>query len=92
MDKSTYQANTVIILWSDHGYHHGEKFHIHKSTLWERSTRVPFIIAGKDISKGNINKAVNLIDIYPKVIDMLSLKNTKTGWPFPNVAFRRFKA
>ena len=43
LDASPHAANTAVILWSDNGFHLGEKLHWHKEALWERSTRaVPF--------------------------------------------------
>lgn len=41
LDNSPYAENTVIVLWSDHGFHLGEKMHWEKRSLWEESTRVP---------------------------------------------------
>ncbi|MEM9281774.1 MAG: sulfatase, partial [Verrucomicrobiota bacterium] len=44
LDASPYADNTTILLFSDHGYHLGEKDRISKQTLWEESTRVPLIV------------------------------------------------
>ena len=41
LEQSPHANNTIVLLWSDHGWHLGEKKHWHKSTLWEESTRVP---------------------------------------------------
>ncbi|MEM1110923.1 MAG: sulfatase-like hydrolase/transferase [Pseudomonadota bacterium] len=67
---------TDIVLWSDHGYHLGEKFHWRKSTLWEPSVRVPLLIS----SPGNDNYAVrdedtpvSLLDLAPTVLDLAGL-------------------
>ena len=43
LDRSAYAANTMIVLWADHGWHLGEKEHWRKFALWEESTRTPFI-------------------------------------------------
>ena len=43
--KSPHADNTIVVLWSDHGWHLGEKRHWHKSTLWEEATRVPLTIS-----------------------------------------------
>jgi arylsulfatase A-like enzyme len=77
LDQSEYAENTIIVLWSDHGWHHGEKKHLHKGTLWERATRVPFILAGPGIPKAQINEAVNLVDIYPTLVEYCRLTNNQ---------------
>jgi len=42
--KSPYAENTIVVIWSDHGFHLGEKMSFKKFTLLEEATRVPFII------------------------------------------------
>jgi len=74
LDQSDAADNTVVVLWSDHGFHMGEKMHWAKRTLWEESTRVPMIIAGpKLISDHPTSKPVGLIDIYPTLVDLCAL-------------------
>lgn len=68
--------NTVVILLSDHGYHHGEKFDWGKHTLWERTSNVPLIIAGPDIAKNTkIDTTVSLIDLFPSVTGMAQVED-----------------
>ncbi len=63
-----------MVLWSDHGYHLGEKEISGKNTLWDRSTRVPLIFAGPGISENAVVDApVELLDIYPSLIDLCEL-------------------
>ncbi|MFP4342249.1 MAG: sulfatase [Cyclobacteriaceae bacterium] len=68
--------NTIVVLLSDHGYHLGSKDITGKNTLWHESTRVPFIFAGPGISeKGSISReAVELLDLYPTLIDLAGLQ------------------
>ncbi len=75
LDGSAYADNTIIVLWSDHGFHIGEKMHWEKRSLWEESTRVPLIIARpQDRSAGDrSSRAVGLIDLYPTLIEMCGL-------------------
>lgn len=75
LDQSPYAENTVIVLWSDHGFHLGEKQHWEKRSLWEESTRVPLIFAGPNTGKagGRCSRPVGLIDIYPTLIDLCGL-------------------
>ena len=64
--------NTMIVLWADHGMHIGEKEQWEKFTLWEESTRVPFIfvVPGLTPSGGVCRRPVNLLDIYPTLVDL----------------------
>ncbi|WCJ58918.1 sulfatase [Fontisphaera persica] len=68
------EANTLIVLWSDNGWHLGEKGITGKNTLWERSTRVPLIFAGPGVARGGrCTQPVELLDIYPTLIELCSL-------------------
>ena len=70
---SAYADNTYIILFSDHGYHLGEKSRFAKMSLWERSTRVPLIVSGPGIKPGKSEAPVGLIDLYPTILDLAEL-------------------
>ncbi len=72
--SSGAQENTVIVLWSDHGFHLGEKLRWAKRTLWEESTRVPLIFAGPGVEAGFVcDEPVGLIDIFPTLLDLCGL-------------------
>ncbi|MEI6234699.1 MAG: sulfatase [Planctomycetota bacterium] len=74
LDASGRAENTVIVIWSDHGWHLGEKLITGKNTLWERSTRVPLIFAGPGISTGaTCVRPVELLDIFPTLLELTSL-------------------
>jgi arylsulfatase A-like enzyme len=53
LDDSPHAKNTIIVLWSDHGFHLGEKMHWEKRSLWEESTRVPLIFSLPGFKKGS---------------------------------------
>lgn len=75
LEKSHYSDNTQIVLFSDHGFHLGEKQAWGKQTLWEVSTRVPMIVAGPGIGKGKVcMKPVQLLDIYPTLLELAGLE------------------
>jgi arylsulfatase A-like enzyme len=75
LDASPSVNNTIVVLWSDHGWHLGEKQHLHKFTLWERSTRVPLIIAAPGVTQANKRtvRSVGLIDLFPTLNDLCEL-------------------
>jgi len=70
--------NTIVVLWSDHGYHHGEKMDWGKHTLWQRTSQVPFIWAGPGVQRGAaVDATVSLIDMYPTLIAQCGLPAVK---------------
>ncbi len=74
LDESPYADNTIVVLWSDHGYHHGEKGDWGKHTLWERTSNVPFVWAGPGVAQGaEVNTTVSLIDMYPTFVELCGL-------------------
>lgn len=73
LDNGPYAKNTIVVLFSDHGYHLGEKQRWSKFSLWERTTHVPLIISVPDGAKGKTDKPVELLSIYPTLIDLCSL-------------------
>lgn len=44
LDRSRYRENTVVVLWSDHGWDLGTKFRAAKLALWESTTYCLLII------------------------------------------------
>lgn len=66
--------STLVVLWSDHGFHLGEKHYWAKRTLWEESTRVPLIFAGRGIpARASCAAAVGLVDLYPTLVEAAGL-------------------
>jgi len=76
LEGSDYAENTVIVLWSDHGWHLGEKLHWRKFALWEEATHnvLMFSVPGTTKPGSESAAAVNLLDIYPTLIDLCELR------------------
>jgi arylsulfatase A-like enzyme len=81
LDSSPYAKNTIVVFWSDNGWHLGEKRHVHKSTLWQRSTHVPLIIAGSQTRQNGLARTqpVSLLDLYPTLVDLCGLPANKAN-------------
>lgn len=80
LEKSSHADNTIVVLWSDHGYHHGEKRSHRKFSLWEESTRVPFIIYDPRPTRmkpGKCDEAVSLINIYKTLGELCEIDTPK---------------
>ena len=74
--RSPNRDNTIVALWSDHGYHLGEKWHWHKQSLWQRATHVPLVISAPGITKAGsrCDRPVGLVDLYPTLSELAGLK------------------
>jgi arylsulfatase A-like enzyme len=77
LDRSPHKDNTIVVLWTDHGWQLGEKEHWGKWTGWERSTKVPLIIAppknqSEDFASAGsrCEQPVGLIDLFPTLTDL----------------------
>ena len=74
LEKGPNADNTIVVLFSDHGFHMGEKEHWAKRTLWEDGTRVPIIFAGKGLKSKQLSKRpIGLIDVYPTLLDLCGI-------------------
>ena len=76
LEESGRAQNTVIVLWSDHGFHLGEKLRWRKQTLWNESTRVPIIVVAPGVTEAGTRSAatVSLMDIYPTLTELAGLE------------------
>jgi arylsulfatase A-like enzyme len=82
LDASPHADNTVVVMWTDHGWHLGEKQHWRKFALWDEATRTPLIFVAPRGTPGlkqgtsagtRINKPASLLDIYPTLVDLCGL-------------------
>ncbi len=72
--NSPHAGSTIMVLWSDHGWHLGEKGISGKNTLWERSTHVPLIFAGPGVAAAaRCTQPAELLDLYPTLSELCGL-------------------
>lgn len=75
LENSDYKENTYIVLFSDHGFHLGEKERFAKRSIWKNGDHVPMIIAGPGIAEGKVcSQPVQLLDIYPTLLELTGLE------------------
>ncbi len=87
LEQSAYADDTIIVLWTDHGWHLGEKSHWRKFALWEEATRTPlmFVVpegvapgleAGTEAGR-RVDTPVSLLDVYPTLVELCGLSENR---------------
>lgn len=86
LEDSPHADNTIIVFWTDHGWHLGEKQHWRKFSLWEEATRTPLMfVVPEEVSTlaagtqpgSRCDTPVGLIDIYPTLLELCGLSENK---------------
>jgi uncharacterized sulfatase len=76
LDRLELADRTIVVFWSDHGYHEGEHGLWMKQSLWEGSARAPLLLYSPN-AKGNggvCRRPVEFVDIYPTLADLAGLR------------------
>ena len=77
LDRLELADNTIVVFWSDHGYHLGEHNGIwQKRTLFEQGARAPLIIRAPSMA-GNgqtSRRVVEFVDIYPTLAQLAGIE------------------
>ena len=86
LDEGPNRDNTIVVLWSDHGWHLGEKQHWQKFTAWRVCTRVPLIIRAPAGAPGlmagtkagvKCSQPVNLLSLFPTLTQLAGLPSKR---------------
>lgn len=74
LESNGHGDNTVIVLWSDHGYRLGEKSTFAKHALWEPATKAPLIFSAPGLPEGQvIETPTEMLSIYPTLLELCEL-------------------
>ena len=74
LDGSPHTKHTIVVLFSDHGWHLGEKQAWGKQSGWIHSTQVPLIVWSPLTAANSIcDETVSLLDLYPTLVDLAGL-------------------
>jgi arylsulfatase A-like enzyme len=75
LEKSPYRDNTIVCLWSDHGWSLGEKSHWRKFALWEEPTRTVFVWKAPGVTRpgGVCSRPVDYTSVYPTLCELAGL-------------------
>ena len=78
LEKGPSRDNTIVVLWSDHGWHLGEKQHWQKFTAWRACTRIPLIVRVPAGIAPGLMQGTKAGGVCEKPVDLLSLYPTLT--------------
>lgn len=76
LKKSDLEKNTIVVLWSDHGFLLGEHDMWGKNCLFEEACRVPLVIAAPDgdyVRGQRCDALVELVDLFPTLSELCAL-------------------
>ncbi|XZE44859.1 sulfatase [Pirellulaceae bacterium SH467] len=76
LENSPRKNKTIVVWWTDHGWHLGEKEHWRKFSLWEESTRTSFAMAAPGVTKASAvcDAPVDYTNLYPTLCELTGLK------------------
>ncbi len=82
LEKGPNKDTTTVVLWSDHGWHLGEKEHWQKYTAWRACTRVPLMVKVPAGTPGlpegtqagaRCDQPVSLLSLFPTLTALTGL-------------------
>ena len=76
VENGPNKDNTIIVLWTDHGWQLAHKDRWEKFSLWKQATNTPLIINYPNMKNTGVssNQAVSLLDLFPTVLDLSGIK------------------
>lgn len=84
IDEAGLSRSTRIVYTSDHGEMLGEHGLWGKSTMYEASVAVPFIMAGPDIPAGQVvGQNISLVDSFPTILEAVGARLTPAEADLP---------
>ncbi|GJM37968.1 MAG: choline-sulfatase [Acidimicrobiales bacterium] len=69
LEETGLADDTVVMVTADHGDHLGDRGLWYKMTFYERSLRVPLVMAGPGVANRTVPNVASHLDILPTVLD-----------------------
>jgi arylsulfatase A-like enzyme len=90
LERERLAENTIVVVWSDHGWHLGDLQMWGKHSPFERALRSVLMIRAPGVSReGAICDAlVESTDLYPTLVDLCDFPTDKTEHPLDGLSLR----
>ncbi len=77
--KLQLDQNTILVFWSDHGFHLGDHGIWTKHTNYEQANRIPLIIAAPGVTRAGAvtEQLAESVDLYPTLVELAGLPAAK---------------
>ena len=73
LDRLGLRERTIVVFWSDHGLHVGERGLWGKATNYELDTRAPLIVSAPGLAPGRTSALVEFVDLYPTLVELAGI-------------------
>ncbi|MEC8513280.1 MAG: sulfatase-like hydrolase/transferase [Planctomycetota bacterium] len=86
LEEAGLAESTIVVLWSDHGFHLGESGVWGKHTLLDRSLHSPMMIRAPGVTvPGPRDGLAATVDLYPTLVELCGLEDRATRHPLDGV-------
>jgi iduronate 2-sulfatase len=88
LDETGLAANTIVVLWGDHGYLLGELNIWTKHVNYELANRIPLLVTAPGITKpgASTRQPAETVDIYPTLAELAGLPKPAGPQPIDGVS------
>jgi len=75
LDETGLAANTIVVLWGDHGWHLGDHGQWCKHSNYEQAARIPLVISAPGVTRAASRTAAlaETVDLYPTLCELAGL-------------------
>jgi iduronate 2-sulfatase len=88
LDQTGLAANTIVILWADHGFHLGDLGIWTKHTNYEQANHIPLLIIapGTTAPGSSTRQLAETVDLYPTLTELAGLPAATGPQPMNGVS------
>ncbi|MCW1887661.1 sulfatase [Luteolibacter flavescens] len=86
LDRLDLTKSTIVVLWSDHGWHLGDHGFWTKHTNYEQANRITMFIVAPGMKPGSTKQLAETVDIYPTLAELAGLPKPEVPQPIDGLS------